>query len=66
VDTRTVTDTNGDGDVGFSCVTNFPIVVGRNGQSVTATATRLDTSTNPDTPRDTSEFSRNVGVVAGP
>jgi hypothetical protein len=35
------------------------------GQFVTATATRLDTSTTPATPRDTSEFSEVEQVVEG-
>ena len=59
--TTATTNANGD-DSSFSCVSPIPQV----GQTVTATVTRLDTSTTPSTPKDTSEFSLNVGVVAGP
>jgi hypothetical protein len=65
-DTTVQTDAGGDADGtdSFTCVTNFPVVVGQT--VVTATATKLDTSTTPSTPTDTSEFSQNVVVVAGP
>lgn len=59
----TANDDNGDGDASFTCVPSSQIAAG---QKVTATATRLDTSTSPATPRDTSEFSENVVVNSGP
>jgi hypothetical protein len=60
VDTRTVTDTNG--DVGFTCVS--PIV--QAGQLVTATATNMSGTATGTSIGDTSEFAQNVGVVPGP
>ena len=53
---QTTASTNAAGNVNFSCVTSFPLVVG---QTVTATATNTTTD-------DTSEFSQNVGVIPGP
>jgi hypothetical protein len=52
-DTTVTTDAGGDDT--FACVSPVPQL----GQAVTATATNTATG-------DTSEFSRNVGVVAGP
>lgn len=60
-DTTVTTDANG--DASFTCSTLVATEVGQT--AVTATATRLDTSTSPATPTDTSEFSENVLVSRG-
>jgi hypothetical protein len=64
-DTTVTTDANGDADGAdsFSCVTNFPVAVG---QTVTTTATNTSGTATGTSIGDTSEFSLNVGVVAGP
>ena len=54
--------TDASGNAGFN--PSFPITVA-GGQFFTATATRLDTSTTPATPTDTSEFSAHL-AVSGP
>jgi hypothetical protein len=59
-DTSVTTDANG--DASFTCTTFVATEVGQT--AVSATATRLDSSTGPATPVDTSEFSENVLVSA--
>jgi hypothetical protein len=59
-DTTVTTNTGGDGS--FSCVSPVPQL----GQAVTATATNTSGTATGTSIGDTSEFSQNVGVVAGP
>ena len=58
------TDTGGDADGtdSFSCVSPVPQL----GQAVTATATNTSGTASGTAIGDTSEFSRNVGVIPGP
>jgi hypothetical protein len=59
-DTTVTTDAGGDGS--FACVSPVPLA----GQAVTATATNTSGTAAGTSVGDTSEFSQNVGVVAGP
>jgi hypothetical protein len=65
VDTETVTDTDRNGVVNFSCATAFPVVVGPTPTKVTATATNMSGTATGTSTGDTSEFSENETVVAG-
>jgi hypothetical protein len=62
LDQKSDVTTDPSGNASFTLTTQESVALGH---FVTATATRLDTSTNPATPKDTSEFSEAEEVIEG-